>query len=143
MNISSKTLHTWDLLTLVNQGIEAQWLNDLFILTCREGTNGWIFAGLRGCALEIMCEISSIVVLKEEALSTSSHNEKITVQKCLAIIAEVQGLGSNPEEGIDVCRCIVPSWHGGGTLNSCRASCKSSRVVKTRVVKGEERRGGP
>ncbi|GFV97031.1 hypothetical protein TNCV_3526171 [Trichonephila clavipes] len=30
------------------------------------------------------------------------------------------GLGSNPGEGMDVCKCIVPSRHGG---------CKSSREV--------------
>ncbi|GFV67924.1 hypothetical protein TNCV_664861 [Trichonephila clavipes] len=31
------------------------------------------------------------------------------------------GLGSNPGEGMDVCECIVPSWHGG-TRDSRRAA---------------------
>ncbi|GFV09773.1 cullin-4A [Trichonephila clavipes] len=43
------------------------------------------------------------------------------------------GLGSNPGEDIDVCKCIVPSWYGG-TLNSHRAA---SPLV--RLVEGEER----
>ncbi|GFT28732.1 uncharacterized protein TNCV_3584671 [Trichonephila clavipes] len=32
-----------------------------------------------------------------------------------------QGLGSNPGEDMDVCKCIVPLRHGG-TLNSRRAA---------------------
>ncbi|GFW33402.1 uncharacterized protein TNCV_2795691 [Trichonephila clavipes] len=31
------------------------------------------------------------------------------------------GLGLNPGEGMDVCKCTVPSQHGG-TLNSRRAT---------------------
>ncbi|GFW90022.1 uncharacterized protein TNCV_2172171 [Trichonephila clavipes] len=42
------------------------------------------------------------------------------------------GLGSNPGESMNVCKCIVPLWHGG-TLNSHRAA--SSLV---RLVEGEE-----
>ncbi|GFX55534.1 uncharacterized protein TNCV_268221 [Trichonephila clavipes] len=42
------------------------------------------------------------------------------------------GLGSNPGEDMGVCKCIVPSRHGG-TLNSRRAT--SSLV---RLVEGEE-----
>ncbi|GFV70655.1 uncharacterized protein TNCV_3842341 [Trichonephila clavipes] len=45
------------------------------------------------------------------------------------------GLGSNPGEDMDVCKCIVPSRHGG-TLNSRRAA---SPLV--RLVEREERRG--
>ncbi|GFU93425.1 hypothetical protein TNCV_2728121 [Trichonephila clavipes] len=44
--------------------------------------------------------------------------------------AEVQkDLGSNPDdEDMDVCKCIVPSWHGG-TLNSRRAANPLVRLV--------------
>ncbi|GFV14492.1 hypothetical protein TNCV_166191 [Trichonephila clavipes] len=37
------------------------------------------------------------------------------------LTAVPQGLGSIPEEDMDVCKCIVPLWHGG-TLNSRRAT---------------------
>ncbi|GFV49093.1 uncharacterized protein TNCV_236271 [Trichonephila clavipes] len=47
------------------------------------------------------------------------------------------GLGSNPREDMDVCKCIVPSPHGG-TLNSRRAT---SPLV--RLVEGEERWEAP
>ncbi|GFW68576.1 uncharacterized protein TNCV_529311 [Trichonephila clavipes] len=43
------------------------------------------------------------------------------------------GLGSNPGEGMDVCKCIVPSRRGGA-LNSRRAA---NPLV--RLVEGEER----
>ncbi|GFV25412.1 uncharacterized protein TNCV_1146821 [Trichonephila clavipes] len=43
------------------------------------------------------------------------------------------GLDSNPREDMDVCKCIVPSRHGG-TLNSRRAA---NPLV--RLVAGEER----
>ncbi|GFU89993.1 uncharacterized protein TNCV_2438801 [Trichonephila clavipes] len=46
-------------------------------------------------------------------------------------------LGSNPGEETDVCKCIVPSRHGG-TLNSRRAA--SSLV---RLVEGEKRWEAP
>ncbi|GFW73104.1 uncharacterized protein TNCV_832231 [Trichonephila clavipes] len=46
-------------------------------------------------------------------------------------------LGSNPGEDMDVCKCIVPSRHGG-TLNSRRAA---SPLV--RWVEGEERWEAP
>ncbi|GFU29371.1 hypothetical protein TNCV_1239781 [Trichonephila clavipes] len=38
------------------------------------------------------------------------------------------GLGSNPGEGMDTCKCIVPSRHGG-TLNSGRAASPLVRLV--------------
>ncbi|GFY00056.1 uncharacterized protein TNCV_1341541 [Trichonephila clavipes] len=47
------------------------------------------------------------------------------------------GLGSNPREGMDVCKCIIPLWHGS-TLNSHRAA---SPLV--RLVKGEEKWESP
>ncbi|GFW96894.1 uncharacterized protein TNCV_2160291 [Trichonephila clavipes] len=43
------------------------------------------------------------------------------------------GLGSNPEEDMDVCKCIVPSRHGA-TLNSRRAA-----NLLVRLVEEEER----
>ncbi|GFT24046.1 hypothetical protein TNCV_2063221 [Trichonephila clavipes] len=39
------------------------------------------------------------------------------------------GLGSNPGEGIDVCKCIVPSRHGD-TINSRRAASSFVRLVE-------------
>ncbi|GFT00245.1 transposable element Tc1 transposase [Trichonephila clavipes] len=47
------------------------------------------------------------------------------------------GLGSNPGEDIDVCKCIVPSRHGG-TLNSRQAA-----HPLVRLVEGEERWEAP
>ncbi|GFU63964.1 cullin-4A [Trichonephila clavipes] len=47
------------------------------------------------------------------------------------------GLSSNPGEDMDVCKCIMPSRHGG-TLISSRAA---SPLV--RMVEGEERREAP
>ncbi|GFW92990.1 uncharacterized protein TNCV_4209261 [Trichonephila clavipes] len=46
-------------------------------------------------------------------------------------------LGSNPGEDMDVCKCIVPSRHGG-TLNSCR---DASSLV--RLLEGDERSEAP
>ncbi|GFW33632.1 cullin-4A [Trichonephila clavipes] len=55
-------------------------------------------------------------------------------EEWLATLTAVSlGLGSNPGEHMDVCKCIVPSRHGG-TLNSSRA--ESSLV---RLMEGEER----
>ncbi|GFW72535.1 uncharacterized protein TNCV_3797631 [Trichonephila clavipes] len=45
----------------------------------------------------------------------------------------LKGLGSNPGEDMDVCKCTVPSRHGG-TLNSRRAA-----NLLVRLVEGEER----
>ncbi|GFX91338.1 uncharacterized protein TNCV_4144131 [Trichonephila clavipes] len=39
------------------------------------------------------------------------------------------GLGSNPGEDMDVCKCIVPSRHEG-TLNSRRAASPLMRLVE-------------
>ncbi|GFX83489.1 uncharacterized protein TNCV_324381 [Trichonephila clavipes] len=41
----------------------------------------------------------------------------------------LEGLGSNPGEGMDVCKCIVLSRHGG-TLNSRRAASPLMRLVE-------------
>ncbi|GFX39048.1 cullin-4A [Trichonephila clavipes] len=52
------------------------------------------------------------------------------VPKWLATLTAVPlGLGSNPGEGMDVCKCIVPSWHGS-TLNSRRAASPLVRLME-------------
>ncbi|GFX95146.1 uncharacterized protein TNCV_3606051 [Trichonephila clavipes] len=51
----------------------------------------------------------------------------------LAKLTVTPGMGSNSREGMVVCKCIVPSKHGG-TLNSRPAT---SNLV--RLVEGEER----
>ncbi|GFW84342.1 uncharacterized protein TNCV_1132111 [Trichonephila clavipes] len=49
---------------------------------------------------------------------------------CLATLNTVpQGLGSNPGEDMDVCKCIVPSRHEG-TLNSRQAASPLVRLVE-------------
>ncbi|GFX30101.1 uncharacterized protein TNCV_2618121 [Trichonephila clavipes] len=58
-------------------------------------------------------------------------------QWLVTLTAVPLGLGLNPGEDMDVCKCIVPSWHGG-TLNSRRAS---SPLV--RLMGGEERWEAP
>ncbi|GFU47765.1 uncharacterized protein TNCV_4465131 [Trichonephila clavipes] len=45
------------------------------------------------------------------------------------LIAVPLGLGLNPGEDVDVCKCIVPSCHGN-TLNSRRAACPLVRLVE-------------
>ncbi|GFU86492.1 hypothetical protein TNCV_423081 [Trichonephila clavipes] len=47
-------------------------------------------------------------------------------------VLSLMGLGSNPRDRMDVCKCIAPSRYGG-TLNSRRAA---SPLV--RLVEGEE-----
>ncbi|GFV37694.1 uncharacterized protein TNCV_2708091 [Trichonephila clavipes] len=39
----------------------------------------------------------------------------------MTLTAVKKGLGLNPGEGMDVCKCIVPLRHGS-TLNSCRVA---------------------
>ncbi|GFY16793.1 uncharacterized protein TNCV_4337941 [Trichonephila clavipes] len=73
----------------------------------------------------------------EDILQASFVLEK-SIDKWLATLTAVPlGLGSNPEEDMDVCECIVPSGHGS-TLNSRRAA---SPLV--RLVEGEERWEAP
>ncbi|GFX07608.1 hypothetical protein TNCV_4158781 [Trichonephila clavipes] len=40
-----------------------------------------------------------------------------------------EGLGSNPREDMDVCKCIIPERHGG-TLNSRQAASPLVRLVE-------------
>ncbi|GFV70050.1 uncharacterized protein TNCV_2585631 [Trichonephila clavipes] len=55
------------------------------------------------------------------------------VQWLATLTAVPWGLGSNPGEDTDVCKCIVPA-RDGGTLNSRRAAS-----LLVRLVEGEER----
>ncbi|GFW16863.1 hypothetical protein TNCV_2759911 [Trichonephila clavipes] len=41
----------------------------------------------------------------------------------------VKGMGSNPREGMDACKCIVPSRHGG-TLNNYQDTSPLVRLVE-------------
>ncbi|GFV91754.1 hypothetical protein TNCV_4763191 [Trichonephila clavipes] len=43
------------------------------------------------------------------------------------------GLGSNPREVIDVCKCIMPLRHES-SLNSCRATSTLVRLVEEEEV---------
>ncbi|GFW22229.1 hypothetical protein TNCV_1429831 [Trichonephila clavipes] len=55
-----------------------------------------------------------------------------------ALLSEVvHGLGLNPGEGMDICKCIVPLWHVG-TLNRLRVT---SPLV--RFMEGEEEWDSP
>ncbi|GFW70859.1 hypothetical protein TNCV_3366091 [Trichonephila clavipes] len=45
------------------------------------------------------------------------------------LTAMLLGLGLNPGEGMDVCKCIMPSRHGG-TINSCRAASPLLRLME-------------
>ncbi|GFW14448.1 uncharacterized protein TNCV_298681 [Trichonephila clavipes] len=54
------------------------------------------------------------------------------VQWLAKLTAVPLGLNSNPGEDMDVCKCIVPSWHGG-TLNSLRAASPLVRLVEGEI----------
>ncbi|GFX11229.1 uncharacterized protein TNCV_1893701 [Trichonephila clavipes] len=63
-------------------------------------------------------------------------NKYLSVSKRLQLaktlkLSETQGLGSNPGEYMDVCKCIVPLRHGC-TLNSRRAANPLVRLVEER-----------
>ncbi|GFU42349.1 hypothetical protein TNCV_4554991 [Trichonephila clavipes] len=65
-----------------------------------------------------------------EAVTGSSRYRYSTHPPWLVTLTAVpQGLGSNPGDGMDVCKYVVPSRHGG-TLNSRRASSPPVRLVK-------------
>ncbi|GFU50328.1 uncharacterized protein TNCV_301611 [Trichonephila clavipes] len=64
------------------------------------------------------------------------HQNCLTSRPFGMLVSDVAvplGLGSNAEEDMDVCKCIVPSRHGG-TLNGLRTA---SPLV--RLVEGEDR----
>ncbi|GFU65459.1 uncharacterized protein TNCV_633821 [Trichonephila clavipes] len=67
-----------------------------------------------------------------------SPREGTSVVDWLATLTAVPlGLGSNPGEDMDVCKCIVPSRHGGN-LNSRQATS-----LLVRLVEGKERWEAP
>ncbi|GFV24029.1 hypothetical protein TNCV_235981 [Trichonephila clavipes] len=45
------------------------------------------------------------------------------------LTVESYGMGSNSRESMDVCKCIVPLWHGD-TLHSHRAASSLMRLVE-------------
>ncbi|GFV24783.1 hypothetical protein TNCV_882511 [Trichonephila clavipes] len=71
--------------------------------------------------VELMADILTVVVTSNQINLTFKNHEI--------------GLGSNPEEAMDVCKCIVLLWYGD-ILSSCRVA---SPLV--RLVEGEERYG--
>ncbi|GFU15803.1 hypothetical protein TNCV_2367641 [Trichonephila clavipes] len=56
-------------------------------------------------------------------MAMNSGEKMVSDADCCAV-----GLGSIPGENLDVCKCIVPSWHGG-TLNSRRVDSPLVRLV--------------
>ncbi|GFY07543.1 uncharacterized protein TNCV_3650501 [Trichonephila clavipes] len=71
-------------------------------------------------------EMDNETLIKTVAFSNALH--------CLkTYLMQQDGLGLNPGEDMDVCKCIVPARHGG-TLNSRRTA---SPLV--RLVEGEEK----
>ncbi|GFS66146.1 hypothetical protein TNCV_2511121 [Trichonephila clavipes] len=62
-------------------------------------------------------------------LSTSPLLFMPEVQWLVTLTAVPLVLGSNPGEDMDICKCIVPSPHGG-TLNSHRAASPLVRLVE-------------
>ncbi|GFY10661.1 hypothetical protein TNCV_2194821 [Trichonephila clavipes] len=70
---------------------------------------------------------TSTKLLDRELRSQQSRPTGIVVLATLTAMS--LGLGSNPGEDMDVCKCIVPSWHGG-TLNSRRAASPLVKLVE-------------
>ncbi|GFV56301.1 uncharacterized protein TNCV_1312001 [Trichonephila clavipes] len=60
---------------------------------------------------------------------TGGWGYRVLVTWLATLTAVPLGLGSNPGEDMDVCKCIVPSRHGG-TLNSRRATSPLVRLVE-------------
>ncbi|GFX35551.1 hypothetical protein TNCV_103581 [Trichonephila clavipes] len=60
--------------------------------------------------------IEKKVILQEELIGIGSNGD-------------LKGLGSNPRENMDVCKCRVPARHAG-TLNSRRAASPLVRLVE-------------
>ncbi|GFT86828.1 uncharacterized protein TNCV_4164001 [Trichonephila clavipes] len=70
-----------------------------------------------------------------ESLEAAQSEDRITWLTTLTTVTF--DLDSNPGEDIDVCKCIVPSRHGG-TLNSRRAASPLSKLLA-----GDERWEAP
>ncbi|GFY24279.1 uncharacterized protein TNCV_1013281 [Trichonephila clavipes] len=85
-------------------------------------------------ALEEASTAVKALALKRPCMGVAENREKCSTWLLTAVPL---GLGSNPGEDMDACKCIVPSWYGG-TLNSRRAV---SPLV--RLVEGEERWEAP
>ncbi|GFW81032.1 uncharacterized protein TNCV_4804001 [Trichonephila clavipes] len=51
------------------------------------------------------------------------------VEWLVMLTAVPKGLGSTPGEGMDICKCIVPSLHGS-TLNSRRVASPLVRLAE-------------
>ncbi|GFV99262.1 hypothetical protein TNCV_1512341 [Trichonephila clavipes] len=66
-----------------------------------------------------------------EVLYDAASVKNLTEEERQERIQRKQGLGSNPGQGKDVCKCIVPLRHGG-TLNSRQAPSSFVRVVEER-----------
>ncbi|GFY33178.1 uncharacterized protein TNCV_1240291 [Trichonephila clavipes] len=93
--------------------------------------------------------LTELHTIQGGSVTTQTHLDEILVDnlgccwhgifiKWLVTLTVVPlGLGSNPRKDMDVCKCIVPSRHGG-TLNSRRAA---SPLV--RLMEGEERWEAP
>ncbi|GFT17503.1 hypothetical protein TNCV_4807461 [Trichonephila clavipes] len=76
------------------------------------------------------------VVWKRDGLAQEgvSHLDGIVVSDAECCVP--YNLGSNPGEGMDVCKCIVPVWHGG-TQNIHRdESLLESSVVEVEHPQG-------
>ncbi|GFV53423.1 hypothetical protein TNCV_2205591 [Trichonephila clavipes] len=79
-------------------------------------------------------DLNILKVKKWKTVAKSRDAWRKLLEKWLVTLTVVPFcLGSDPGEGMDICKCIVPSRHGG-TLNSRRAA---SPLV--RFVEGEEK----
>ncbi|GFS82166.1 cullin-4A [Trichonephila clavipes] len=73
----------------------------------------------------------SPLVAEQCEVNIQSINQAAENPSCRRVDAPYvnRGLGSNPGEGMDVCKCIVPSRYGD-TLNSHRAASPLVRLVE-------------
>ncbi|GFU16470.1 hypothetical protein TNCV_836451 [Trichonephila clavipes] len=80
---------------------------------------------------EPMTSHNGHVVLNGEVTKTGEYRRLVTylVEWIAQLTAVPEGLGSNPGEDMDVCKCIVPLRHGG-ILNSRRAASPFVRLVE-------------
>ncbi|GFW90384.1 hypothetical protein TNCV_3509321 [Trichonephila clavipes] len=66
--------------------------------------------------------------VRERCTLNLSRAQTVWDASSASLIVVPLRLGSNPGEAMDVCKCIVPSQHGG-TLNSHRAASPLVRLV--------------
>ncbi|GFS94844.1 uncharacterized protein TNCV_4457111 [Trichonephila clavipes] len=80
-----------------------------------------------------ICDPSLAIV--QQCTSSSDTNTERREYTCFSKLKRneyfiaIIGLGLNPGEGMDVCKCIVSSWRGG-TLNSRRVASPLVRLVE-------------